>query len=332
MTRSLRSGLGLAILALVLAACDGDGGEADTPAQTPTETTAQTPAPSGGAVSSLSDVQRAVVRIEAEGTFRDLEVGEVLNAAGSGSGFIFDPSGLAVTNNHVVTGAALIRVYVGGSDRPLNARLLGVSECSDLAVIDIEGDDHPFLQLYDGTVQAGLDAFAAGLPLGDPEYTLTRGIISKARADGESEWASVDYVLEHDAQINPGNSGGPLVTQDGSVVGVNYASSPRTNQFFAIGLEELRRILDRLSAGENVTSIGVNGQAIATGSERGIWVASVRSGSPADDAGIKPGDIITKLEGLVLGTDGTMSDYCDILRTHGTDDVLSVEVLRTDTG
>lgn len=330
------------MLVFVLAACNGD--DADPASTEPagakavTATASASPAPTeapdepGGAVSSLEDVQGAVVRIVAEGTFRDPELGEQFNAAGSGSGFIVDPSGLAVTNNHVVTGAALLRVFVGDSDRPLNARLLGVSECSDLAVIDIEGDDHPFLSLFEGTIQTGLGAFAAGFPLGDPEFTLTRGIISKARADGETEWASVDYVLEHDARINPGNSGGPLVTEDGAVIGVNYASSSGTNQHFAIGLEELRRILDRLSAGEDVTSIGVNGQAVAFGDATGIWVASVSSGSPADVVGIEPGDIITRLEGLLLSTDGTMRDYCDILRTHGADDVLSVEVLRSDTG
>ncbi|MEI2690512.1 MAG: serine protease [Anaerolineae bacterium] len=71
----------------------------------------------------------------------------------------------------------------------------------------------------------GLDVYAAGFPLGDPEFTLTRGIVSKARADGETDWASVDSVLEHDASINPGNSGGPLITGDGKVIGVNYAGN-----------------------------------------------------------------------------------------------------------
>lgn len=329
------------MLVFLLAACGDDDAEpastepAGAAAVTATASASPTPAPTeepGGAVSSLEDVQQAVVRIVAEGTFRDPQFGEQLNVAGSGSGFIVDASGLVVTNNHVVTGAALLRVFVGGSDRPLNARLLGVSECSDLAVIDLDGDNHPFLSLYEGSVQTGLSAFAAGFPLGDPEFTLTRGIISKARADGESEWASVDYVLEHDARINPGNSGGPLVTDDGAVIGVNYASSSDTNQYFAIGLEELRRIIDRLSAGEDVNSIGVNGQAVAFGDDTGIWVASVRSGSPADVVGIEPGDIITRLEGLLLSTDGTMRDYCDILRTHGPDDVLSIEVLRSDSG
>ena len=273
-TATVRAVAAFAALALILAACQSDGddkGETATP----------------GAVSSLEGVRGAVVRIVAEGTFVDPQFGEQLNEAGSGSGFMIDGSGLAVTNNHVVTGAGLVRVFLDGRDQPLNARLLGASECSDLAVIDIEGDGHPFLVMREGVVDAGLDAYAAGFPLGNPEYTLTRGIVSKARADGESEWASVDYVVEHDAQINSGNSGGPLVDKDGAVIGINYAASDAANQSFAIGLAELESIIDRLSAGEHVTSIGVNGQAIATGEVSGIWVASVRSGSAADRAGVR---------------------------------------------
>lgn len=135
------------------------------------------------------------------------------NAEWAGSGFIISPDGLAVTNNHVVVGAALIDVYVGGSSKRLSARLVAHSECADLAVIDIAGGDYPFLERYTGPVKVGLAVYALGFPPGDPEYTLTSGIISKEKAAGDSDWASVDAVLEHDARINPGNSGGPLVTK-----------------------------------------------------------------------------------------------------------------------
>lgn len=138
--------------------------------------------------------------------------------------------------------------------------------------------------------------------------------------------------MEHDARINPGNSGGPLVTEDGAVIGVNYASSSDTNQYFAISVEELQRIFDRLIADEDVTSLGVNGQAVNFGDGTGIWVSSVQSGSPADVVGVEPGDIITRLEDLQLSTDGTMRDYCDILRTHAAGSVMSIEVLRYATG
>ncbi len=335
-TIKARAWAGFAVLAFTLTACPSDG-EGDATAvtgtqATATQPTATQPARSPGAVTSLEGVRGAVVRVEAEGTFIDPDFGEQLNAAGSGSGFIIDGTGLVVTNNHVVMGAGLVRVFLDGRDQPVNARLLGASECSDLAVIDIAGEGHPFLVLREEAVDAGLDAYAAGFPLGDPEFTLTRGIVSKARADGESVWASVDYVIEHDAQINPGSSGGPLVDRDGALIGINYAGSDDLTRSFAIGLAELRRVIDRLSAGEHVTSIGVNGQAIVEGDLSGIWVRSVRSGSPADRAGVRAGDVITRLEGLALATDGTMSDYCDILRSHGPDDVLALEVLRFETG
>ena len=339
----------LAMLSLLLVACGGgDKAKEEEEAPRPTVTEQAEPEPRAereptiqaepepeilpaGAIGAVADVEQAVVRIVAQGTFRDPEFGELLNVAGSGTGFIIDPSGLAVTNNHVVTGAALLEVFFSDDDRPRNARILGVSECSDLAVIQIEGDGHPFLQWYQGDTIPGLQTFAAGYPLGDPEYTLTGGIVSKADADGESVWASVDFVLEHDATLLGGNSGGPLVTEDGRVVGINYAGSFE-GQSFAIRADEAQRILDRLIANEDVTSIGVNGQAILGPDFSCIWVASVASGSPADDLGIQSGDIITRMEGLLLATDGTMSDYCQILRTQGPGAVLSVEVLRSDTG
>lgn len=285
-----------------------------------------------GAISTLDGVKSATIQIEAQGTFVDPQVGTLYNAAGRGSGFIIDPSGLAVTNNHVVTGAALIKVWVGGESQPRNARILGVSECADLALIDIDGDGYPYLEWYDGTVDVGLDVYAAGFPLGDPEYTLTRGIISKARADGETNWASVDNVIGHDAVINPGNSGGPLVTADGKLVGVNYAGSSAVNQYFAISEVEAIRVLQDLRQERDYLSIGVNGTAVNDGQGlSGIWVSSVKSGSPADRAGVRGGDIITRIEGLVLATDGTMADYCDILRTRRAEDPMAIEVLRFST-
>ncbi|MCB8978884.1 MAG: serine protease [Ardenticatenaceae bacterium] len=282
-----------------------------------------------GAVSALEDVKTAVIQIEAQGTFVDPEVGTLYNTAGRGSGFIIDPSGLAVTNNHVVTGAALLKVWVGGEAEPRNARVLGVSECADLAVIDIDGDGFPYLEWYDEAVDVGLDVYAAGFPLGDPEYTLTRGIIAKAQANGETSWASVDGVVQHDATINPGNSGGALVTTDGQVVAVNYSGALSVGQYFAIAQAQALPVIEQLSQGQDFLSIGINGTAVNNGEGlSGIWVSSVKSGSPADAAGVAGGDIITRLEGLVLATDGTMSDYCDILRTHTPEDTLSIEVLR----
>ena len=283
-------------------------------------------------VSDLKSVKSAVVQIEAQGTFVDPQVGLVVNGAGRGSGFIIDPSGIIVTNNHVVTGAALVKVYYQGTE--YNGKILGVSECSDLAVVKIEGGPFPYLDWYNGTVEPGLEVYLAGFPLGDPEYTLNKGIVSKAKADGQTQWASMDHVIEHSANGNPGNSGGPLITADGKVVGIHYASYKEANQFFAIDGSMAQPVVKTLQQGTDQDSLGINGTAIRSddGSLSGIWVASVKSGSPADKAGIKPGDILYQVEKLVLATDGTMKDYCDVLKTHKPGDTLAISVIRYDTG
>jgi serine protease Do len=327
-------------IAFLAAACGGGGDDtgqegttttaSDTMTTETVDTTTTTEA--SGAVAGLKGVRQAVVRIVAEGSFVDPVEGAVNNAAGSGSGFIIDPSGLAVTNNHVVTGAAFLQVYVEGENEPRNAKVLGVSECSDLAVIDIDGAGLPYVDWFDGDIVAGTDVYAAGFPLGDPEYTITEGIISKEKADGETSWASVDSVIQHTAKILPGNSGGPLVATDGTVLAINYAGIQDLDINEAISRDEAMAVLDELIAGIDVDSIGVNGTAFSDGEYSGIWVSGVASGSPAANLGIKGGDIITKLEGLVLATDGTKSDYCDILRSRNADDPMAVEIVRFDTG
>ena len=148
----------------------------------PAETQARHPRqPADDPIATLEDVQKAVVRIEATGTFKDPVEGMMMGA-GSGSGFIIDAEGHVVTNNHVVTGGAFYKVYVDGMEDPVNARVLGVSECADLAVIDLDGKNYPYLAWYEQPIKVGLEVYAAGFPLGDPEYTLTKGIVSKAKA------------------------------------------------------------------------------------------------------------------------------------------------------
>ena len=332
--------LAVIFMLLGLTACGGTPPAAQVttvpPTQPPAPTDTAVPEPTATAeptkasVTKIEDVKKATVQIEAQGTFTDPQLGTIFNAAGRGSGFIIDPSGIAVTNNHVVTGAALLKVWVGGETTPRNARILGVSECWDLAVIDIEGDGYPFLEFHNGSIDPGLEVYAAGFPLGDPEYTLTKGIVSKARADGESYWSSVDSVIEHDARIRGGNSGGPLVDKDGLVVGINYSGNDQFDLNYAILAANAKSVIETMRGGKDFESIGINGQAVTSedGSLSGIWVSSVKSGSPADKAGLQGGDILTTMEGLVLATDGTMADYCDILRTRSAEDTLSIEVLR----
>lgn len=309
--------------------------EAAPPSEEPSSTEPPVPpsseAPTGpSAAASLEQARDGVVRIVGTGTFADPDGGMQVNVPGSGSGFIIDPSGLAVTNNHVVTGAAVLEVFLADEEQPRNARVVAVSECSDLAVIDIDGDDYSYLDWYEGEVVAGMAIFAAGFPLGSEEYTVLDGVVSKESAGGESTWASIDAVIEHSADTLPGNSGGPIVTDTGAVVAVNYAGND-AGQSFAVGSAVARPIVETLSGDVDVNSIGINGEALYGGDASGIWVYSVQSGSPADVAGVEAGDLLLSMESIVLATDGTMSDYCDILRSHTAADTLDIEVYRPAT-
>lgn len=287
-------------------------------------------APAGpGAASGIDEVQAAVIQLEAHGTFVSPE--GAFEGAGRGSGFIIDPTGIAVTNNHVVTGAGTIDVWIGGDDSTsVSAQVLGVSECLDLAVVQLPPGSYPTLEWRTDPISVGTEVYSAGFPLGDPAYTLTKGIVSKADVPQDTNWASVDHVIEHDARIRPGNSGGPLVDAQGRIVGVNYAVNNEFDQNDAIHRDQARPAIESLRDGD-LLSLGINGRAIANddGVGLGIWVESIASGTPADEAGIEPGDLLTRMEGISLGTSGTLREYCDVLETKGTDAVLSVELLRT---
>lgn len=342
--RNLKTVIGLVILVvLLLSACSSGASEptqslAETQPVTPQKTEAVEATPeqditpveeaAPGEVTKLDDVRKAVIQIEAEGTFVNPDFNVSYNDGRTGSGFIIDPSGLAITNNHVVTGAALLKVWIGGdTTKSYNAKVVAVSECSDLALIDLEGDGYPYLVWHEGPINVGLEVYSAGYPLGEPQFTLTRGIVSKEEAGGETSWASLDSVIEHDATINPGNSGGPLLDVDGKVVGINYRVRS-TDQYYAIGRDLALEVVDVLGEGKDFEALGINGEAITGDNFSGIWVYSVQSGSPADKAGVEGGDIITMLENIFLADDGTMADYCDVLRSHDTDDTLDIEILR----
>jgi serine protease Do len=325
----------LAVAGLLLAACGGGDESSSTVAESePTELSAPDVTEPTDVIDSFDEVQPAVIQIVAKGSFRDPEVGMV-TSAGRGSGFIISEDGLAVTNNHVVTGAATLEIFIGGdSTRSYNATVVGVSECNDLALIQIDSDDAlPHLGWTTSAPTVGTEVYTAGFPLGDPEFTMTRGIVAKANASGDTQWASIDGIIEHDANIQPGNSGGPLVDAEGRVDGVNYSGASVTNQsqFFAIEATLAKEVVDHLKDGD-FESLGINGTAVVDDESdlAGVWVAGTAPGSPASNTGILPGDIVTQLNGLPIGTDGTMKDYCDVIRTAG-DRPITVEVLRFDT-
>lgn len=325
----------LLAMTLLVAACGGPIIEGDGGADT-TETTDTTIADGdlvvGGAVDTLTDVQDAVVRIVGKGTFADPMGGELANVPGQGSGFVIDESGLAITANHVVTGAAFLDVHLEGEDGPRSAKVVAVSECTDLALIDIDGEVESWLRFYEGDPEPGVEVFAAGFPLGDPEYALTEGVVARAPRPGVSQFASVESEIQHTASTLPGNSGGPLVSPDGEVLGVVYAVRAGGEQPLAIGAADVLERIDTFRAGEDVEALGLNGEAFTDGDLSGIFVYSVETGSPADRAGVQAGDLVTRIEGIDLAADGTMDSYCRILRSHEAGDPLSIQVLRPETG
>jgi serine protease Do len=295
------------------------------------------PAPSEPASRAVgyAGLQSATVYIKGQGTFIDPGSLDPAEGRWIGSGFLISPDGLAMTNNHVVTGAGTLNVFVGGEESgEVRARVLGASECLDLAVIQLDDDEYPFLDWYEGEISTGLDVYSAGYPLGAAEeYTLTRGIVSKNDFSLDTQWAALDHVIEHDARIRGGNSGGPLVDAQGRLVGVNYAGDDSLDYNFAIHRDVAQKAIERLAAGERVESIGINakGWVSEDDSIAGVWVSSVEPGGPADAAGVEPGDLIYKLAGVSVGTDGTLADYCQVLRTQGGDGTFDIQIYRPAT-
>lgn len=282
-----------------------------------------------GVSSSNANVAASVVRVTTRGTFVKPEFGQSDTLAGSGSAFIIDQSGLAVTNNHVVAGAAAIEVFTDGSSTAIPAQLVATSECSDLAVIDLAGDGYQPISWAGSDPEVGKSVEALGFPNGVSSLSVTDGIVSDTGQAGSTSWSSITSLLRHDAQLVPGNSGGPLVA-DGVVVGVNVAASVAGQ--FAIPMSVALPVVDQLVTGIGVDSIGVNATAVhddATNAS-GVWVSSVEPGSRADAVGLLPGDVISRMRGLRIATDGTLADYCAVLRSAGNGEI-PIEVTRGDT-
>jgi len=294
-----------------------------------------TPTPTETAVSSVGEVKGATMSIIAQGTF--LQLGDLTPYEGrwGGSGWFISPDGHAVTNNHVVTGAGTLRVAIGGDGQSYAANLIAASECYDLAVIKVDLPAAvPFLSWHSGDIREGDEVYSAGYPAAlGYKYTLTKGIVSQADTKTATPWADVEHAIQHDARIRGGNSGGPLVDSSGTVFGVNYAGENLNDTNIAVGRGSAQDTIQKLRNSENVLSLGLNIEAIPPDEYgfHGIWVSSVKPGSAADKAGLKPGDVIEKLNGVTMGLGGTVAGYCDVLRTHGTEATLSVQAWRPAT-
>jgi serine protease Do len=230
-------------------------------------------------------------------------------ARGLGSGSILDEEGHILTNNHVVGGADELHVTLTDGRR-FDAKVVGTDEKTDLAVIELVGDDVkdlPTVKLGDSDdLEPGQWVLAIGNPFG-LRHTVSTGIISATgRTIGVADYES---MIQTDAAINRGNSGGPLVNLYGQVIGINTAIVGQANLGigFAIPINMAKEILDDLIAGREIVRgyLGVyvgdvtpdKADAFDYEGTKGAFVEDVAEGSPADEAGIEPGDIVMELNG-----------------------------------
>jgi serine protease Do len=236
-----------------------------------------------------------------------------------GSGVIVDKRGYVLTNNHVVEQATKIQVQLDGDPNKYTAKVIGVDEDTDLAVIKIEAaKDLPTAKLgnSDG-VNVGDWVLAIGSPFG-LNATVTAGIISaKDRGGIGGSNHQFQRFIQTDAAINPGNSGGPLVDLAGEVIGINTAIITGSRGYegvgFALPSTAAINVYNQIIAQGRVTrgSIGVSFQeelgtnAITLkelGAANGVVIMGVEAGSPAEKAGLKGGDVITSVNGKPVKT------------------------------
>ncbi len=238
--------------------------------------------------------------------------------SGLGTGFIIDPEGYIVTNNHVVENADKIKVVLQ-DERELEATIVGRDPQTDLALIRVEADKSlPAVPLgRSSELEVGEWVVAIGNPFG-LEHTVTAGIVSaKGRVIGAGPY---DDYIQTDASINPGNSGGPLLNMQGEVVGINTAIVASGQGIgFAIPINLADGIIAQLKDTGEVSRgwLGVGIQNLTPelseyyGIDRkeGVLVTQVYEGDPADEAGIREGDIIVGIDGREIKTSRELSRF-----------------------
>jgi putative serine protease PepD len=294
------------------------------------------PAAESAARLPASGGQLAATRINSIYARAGEAVVSVQAGGGSGTGFLIDRDGTIVTNAHVVGDAGQVRVRFDDDASPVSARVVGTDPSSDLAVLDVDASAAdgvtPLALAASDTVEVGDAAIAIGFPLG-LDRTATAGIVSGLEREIEApNGFRIDEVIQTDAPINPGNSGGPLLDAKGRVIGVNSqiatsgAGGGNVGIGFAVPSDTVREIVPRLQAGQSVKRawLGLATTAPATGGSS-ARVGSVTAGGPAEKAGVREGDIVTKVDGkAITDPDGV----ADAIAARAPGDRIEVEVTR----
>lgn len=255
-----------------------------------------------------------------------------------GSGVIMDgKNGYILTNHHVVAGATEIKV-ISSDQKEYVGKTIGSDPRSDLAVIKIDAKEKlPEAKLGDSDdLMIGETVIAIGNPFG-LTHTVTTGVVSALDRSVRAEDRIYRHFIQTDASINPGNSGGPLLNIDGDVIGINTAIYQKAQGIgFAIPINKAKRIVkELLRAGEvRPPWIGLDLQELTKdlkshfglpGEKKGVLVSDVYQGSPADQAGIKRGDVILSLEGLPV--DST-EEYHQTLGEYTANERLTFKIFR----
>lgn len=253
---------------------------------------------------------------------------------GIGSGFIINEEGYILTNYHVVEGAQEVTVTLS-TGKEYKAKVVNYDQNQDIAMIKMEGDFKvpAVAELGDSSKLApGEEVIAIGTPLSkDFAQTVTKGVVSAVGRTVNTQTGNQVNLIQTDTAINPGNSGGPLVNSEGKVVGINTLklAGGAEGIGFAIPINEVKSKLDVLS--KPILNIGIKAREINKEMAKqykepeGIYVVETEEFSPAEKAGIRPGDIIVKFDGKSAKT---LDELTKIKNTKKAGDTVSVELIR----
>jgi S1-C subfamily serine protease len=248
----------------------------------------------------------------------------------TGSGFVIDTEGHILTNNHVVEGATKITVKLGSSDSTQTAEVVGTDPASDIALLKVEAPAnqlHPLALGDSSKVRVGDPVVAIGNPFG-LDRTVTSGIVSALQRQIQApNGFSIDHVIQTDAAINPGNSGGPLIDSAGEVIGINSqietggGGNGNVGIGFAIPIDTARSVADEIEKNGKVEHafLGIQGgtitpalaKAVNLPVSKGVLVAEVVKGGPADKAGLEGGNTEATIEGATFQLGGDIITEVD---------------------